>query len=74
MSRVKQWPQDAYARDGPDSSPMPMRQRALNLEGDCHVPHPRRPRLEARPLGVARSIGEPEGNEVGGGEDRNKIR
>jgi hypothetical protein len=30
---VKQWPQDAYARDGPDSSPMPMRQRALNLEG-----------------------------------------
>jgi hypothetical protein len=39
MSRVKQWPQDAYARDGPDSSPMPMRQRALNLEGDCHVPY-----------------------------------
>jgi hypothetical protein len=54
---------------------MPMRQRALNLEGDCHVRHPRRPQLEARPLGVARSIGEPEGTEVGvGGEDRNKLR
>jgi hypothetical protein len=38
-------------------------------------PHPRRPQLEARPLGVARSIGEPEGTEVGvGGEDRNKRR
>ena len=28
MSRVKQWPQDAYTRDGPDSSLMPMSQRA----------------------------------------------
>jgi hypothetical protein len=36
-----------------DSSPMPMRQRALNLEGDCHVPYTRRLRLEARPLRVA---------------------
>ena len=54
---------------------MPMRQRASNLEGNRHVPHPRRPRLDARPLGVARSIGEPEGTEVGGGgEDRNKLR
>jgi len=52
-----------------------MCQRALNLEGDCHVSAPRRPKLEARPLGVARSIGEPEGTEVGvGGEDRNKRR
>jgi hypothetical protein len=54
---------------------MPMRQRALNLEGTAMFPHPRRPQLEARPLGVARSIGEPEGTEVGvGGEDRNKLR
>ena len=37
--------------------------------------HPGRLRLEARPLGVARSRGEPEGTEVGvGGEDRNKLR
>ena len=44
---------------------MPMRQRALNLEGDCHVPSTRRLRPEARPLRVARSRGEPEGTEVG---------
>jgi hypothetical protein len=29
---------------------MPMRHRALNLEGDCHVPYTRRLRLEARSL------------------------
>jgi hypothetical protein len=54
---------------------MPMRQRALNLEGDCHVPYTRLLLLQAPPLRGARSIGEPEGAEVGvGGEDRNKLR
>ena len=40
-------------------------------------PHPRRPQLEVHPLGVARSIGEPEGTEVGvrrRGKDRDKLR
>jgi hypothetical protein len=53
---------------------MPMRQRALNLEGTAMFRTPGARGLK-RPLGVARSIGEPEGTEVGGGgEDRNKLR
>src|SRR5271166_3873638 len=58
----------------PDSSPMPMRQRALNLKGTAMFRTPYACGLK-RPLRVARSRGEPEGTEVGvGGEEKNKLR
>src|SRR6266513_531694 len=57
MSRVKQWPQDAYVRDRPDSSSDADDSAGLNLEGNCRVRYTRRLRLQARPLRAARPTG-----------------